>query len=60
METLEVICPYCHQVTCVEVDSRHKSQHFIEDCQVCCRPILFTIECEDGEVASYSADRDSA
>jgi len=56
--SLEVVCPYCYQITCVEVDSSQFQLQFIEDCQVCCRPIKFTIRCKGGEITDYFADRE--
>ncbi len=31
-------------------------QKFIQDCETCCRPIQITVEYEDGEVISFSAE----
>ena len=35
-------CPYCWQSLEVEVEETAGSLEFVEDCQVCCRPIVFT------------------
>ena len=49
MET-SVSCPYCGEVIEVLVESVDESYEYIEDCQVCCRPIVFHIELSlDGE-----------
>jgi hypothetical protein len=31
------------------IDDCGESQQYIEDCQVCCRPINFTIEIDDNQ-----------
>ncbi|MGD8925536.1 MAG: CPXCG motif-containing cysteine-rich protein [Thioalkalispiraceae bacterium] len=38
------LCPYCGESFTTLVDLSAGEQEYIEDCQVCCRPILFTIE----------------
>jgi len=36
-------CPYCGELIEVLVDPGDADQEYIEDCQVCCRPITFAI-----------------
>ena len=40
----KVSCPYCGEWIEVLIDSSVESQEYIEDCQVCCRPIVFRVE----------------
>ena len=57
MET-EVECPFCGEEFTVVLDlSVDGTQAYIEDCFVCCRPIQFRLECQDGELVSLRADR---
>lgn len=35
----EVSCPYCGEEIGVLIDCSVEEQDYIEDCQVCCRPI---------------------
>lgn len=52
-------CPYCGETIEVLIDPADLDQHYIEDCQVCCRPINFVItEDMNGEleVNVYSDD----
>ena len=37
-------CPYCGESFTTLIDMSAGSQEYIEDCQVCCRPVLFSIE----------------
>jgi len=36
-------CPYCGESFEVSIDCSIPEQQYIEDCQVCCRPISFDI-----------------
>jgi len=38
-----VSCPYCGERIDVLVDPSVPQQNYIEDCQVCCRPIVFDV-----------------
>jgi len=40
----DISCPYCGGVIDVVVEVLDESQEYIEDCQVCCRPIVFNID----------------
>ena len=42
-EPVEVDCPFCGEVFTTFVDVSSGSQRYIEDCQVCCRPIEMRI-----------------
>jgi len=47
----DVQCPYCGETIGVLLDPSVEHQHYIEDCQVCCRPIEFTVTMNyDGDV----------
>lgn len=39
LKSAHVRCPYCGEALDIEVDCSVDSQSYIEDCQVCCRPI---------------------
>lgn len=36
-------CPYCGEMIEVLIDASVPHQNYIEDCQVCCRPIVFDV-----------------
>jgi hypothetical protein len=42
-----VSCPYCGERLETRVDLTAGEREYIEDCEVCCRPIEFAIELED-------------
>lgn len=37
-------CPYCGETIEVLVEAVDESCDYIEDCQVCCQPIVFHVE----------------
>ncbi|PPS61309.1 CPXCG motif-containing cysteine-rich protein [Pseudomonas sp. BRM28] len=37
-------CPYCDEQVETTVDLSGGDQVYIEDCQVCCRPIVFVLQ----------------
>jgi hypothetical protein len=39
----DIQCPYCGKTIEVLLDCSIEQQHYIEDCQVCCRPIEFNV-----------------
>jgi Cysteine-rich CPXCG len=43
-EFVAVQCPYCGERLETRVDLTADEPSYIEDCQVCCRPIEFTVE----------------
>ena len=46
-----VECPYCGERIDVLIDPADLQQTYIEDCQVCCRPIEFEIAMDpDGDL----------
>lgn len=52
-------CPYCGELIEVLLDAADIDQQYIEDCQVCCRPIVFFVsENMNGDlsVTVYSED----
>ena len=50
IETRKVYCPYCGEAIDILVDCSIPHQSYIEDCQVCCRPIELDVTVDhDGE-----------
>ncbi|MFT5521844.1 MAG: transcription elongation factor Elf1 [Enterobacterales bacterium] len=40
----DIHCPYCGELISVLIDCSVDEQEYIEDCQVCCRPITFKVQ----------------
>jgi hypothetical protein len=47
-EFVAVLCPYCGERLETRVDLTADEPSYVEDCEVCCRPIEFHIEREEG------------
>ena len=43
LEEISISCPYCGEMIEVLIDPEDRDQEYIEDCQVCCRPISFNV-----------------
>lgn len=39
----EISCPYCGESVSLLVDESISDQSYIEDCEVCCRPIQLNV-----------------
>lgn len=43
-DEIEVVCPYCGERFTLLVDTSAGAQEYVEDCQVCCRPMQVGVE----------------
>jgi len=43
MDERTVQCPYCGESISILIDDSVPQQNYIEDCEVCCRPINFDV-----------------
>ena len=57
-EFVDIQCPFCGQMFEVVIDTSLPRQRFTTDCEVCCRPLEVTAECEAGEIVSVAARSD--
>jgi len=44
IETVTTECPYCGEQIELLVDCSVEAQEYVEDCSVCCRPIIVDVE----------------
>ncbi|MFV3403724.1 MULTISPECIES: CPXCG motif-containing cysteine-rich protein [Pseudomonas] len=49
LETDFYDCPYCGEPVETTVDISGGDQDYIEDCQVCCRPVVIRLQVHDDE-----------
>lgn len=59
LEESTIMCPYCGEFFTVIVDCSVEEQEYIEDCEVCCRPIQFHLRVTDPdhyELTAHSED----
>ncbi|MCK2149315.1 MULTISPECIES: CPXCG motif-containing cysteine-rich protein [Marinobacter] len=47
LESVLIQCPYCWETLDVSVDPSVQEQEYVEDCQVCCRPIVIHVTFDD-------------
>ena len=46
-----ISCPYCGESISILVDDSLPEQNYVEDCQVCCRPIVLDVAIDlEGDV----------
>lgn len=52
IESQKVGCPYCGEMIELLIDDSVSEQEYIEDCSVCCRPIVVmqSVDAFSGEV----------
>ncbi len=46
-------CPYCWQNQLKLIDPSVETQNFIEDCEVCCNPLEFTLTVINNRIESF-------
>lgn len=51
-------CPYCGEPISILVDCSVEEQSYIEDCQVCCRPISLQVIVDDEGLPQIYAQRE--
>jgi hypothetical protein len=49
-------CPYCWEEISFLLDFSVAKQSYIEDCEVCCRPIRIFYAAEDFELTDFEAE----
>jgi hypothetical protein len=58
LAAVSIRCPYCWESYDSSVDLTGGPGSYVEDCQICCRPIEVTVDVgESGELAGLRADR---
>ena len=50
LEGVYFSCPYCGEQISMSLERFSGSQSYIEDCEVCCRPIEITYSVNGGEI----------
>lgn len=57
METEQFFtCPYCWQEISMILDLSIEEQSYIEDCEICCRPIQIFYKSENVEISDFYAE----
>ncbi|MEH6650547.1 MAG: CPXCG motif-containing cysteine-rich protein [Motiliproteus sp.] len=56
-----VICPWCSAGFTLLIDPSLEEQDYLEDCQVCCQPILLdvVVDCEQRRILHLDLKREN-
>ncbi len=54
-----ITCPYCWESIEIALDLSVDEQRQVEDCSVCCRPIVIRYSTADGELAALEAQAEN-
>jgi len=59
-EEVSVTCPYCFEPVSLLVDCTAGSQTYVEDCSVCCQPMVVAIALTvDGQIDTIEASAEN-
>lgn len=60
MEEYDIECPFCAETIGLLIDCSVERQQYTEDCQVCCSPMLLTIEIDpEGRISRVDAQQEN-
>ena len=54
LDSVLVQCPYCWETLDLSVDPSVEDQEYVEDCQVCCQPILVPVVLDENLTPSVT------
>jgi hypothetical protein len=55
----KILCPYCGEPIEVRLDNIGAAEEYVEDCSVCCRPVLLHVFRDGNGEPSVSAEKES-
>ena len=59
LDAAHITCPYCGESLEIVIDTSVRHQEYIEDCQVCCKPITRRVRLnEEGELSIDAQSED--
>jgi hypothetical protein len=56
IEGHDATCPHCWETISVTLDLSVPEQSYVEDCPVCCKPMLVSYTAADGELSDLSVE----
>ena len=51
------ICPYCWEHISIILDSSEEESDYIEDCEVCCRPIEISFKFSNNNLVNFEVHK---
>ena len=55
----KIICPYCSSEFTLLIDISGGEQTLVEDCEVCCQPVVLSLHIDNGTLVSCDARREN-
>lgn len=59
LEHATIQCPYCWEVLNISVDPSERQQTYVEDCQICCQPMVISASFDESGVLHVSASQEN-
>lgn len=59
LQEVHGLCPYCNETISVLFDLSTGDQQYIEDCEVCCRPMTVSINWIDEDNFQFSFSQEN-
>ncbi|MFZ0792044.1 MAG: CPXCG motif-containing cysteine-rich protein [Chromatiaceae bacterium] len=56
IEFHETECPWCGSPLTLAIDCSAGDQRYVEDCVICCQPMVVSIEIGSGRAGDFSVD----
>lgn len=58
LQNIAQYCPYCGELIDFLIDCSIHEQQYTEDCQVCCQPIMVSVQIAEGGAVTLSVKRE--
>ncbi len=52
----DATCPHCWETITLTLDLSVAGQSYVEDCPVCCKPLIVSYGSDNGEVSEFSVE----
>ncbi|HEX3950258.1 MAG TPA: CPXCG motif-containing cysteine-rich protein [Steroidobacteraceae bacterium] len=49
-------CPHCWEMITLTLDLSVAEQSYVEDCPVCCKPLIVSYSARNGEVVEFNVE----
>jgi hypothetical protein len=59
IEHESITCPYCWETIEIALDLSVEEQRYVEDCSVCCRPIVIAYRTDGATLAEINVSAES-
>lgn len=59
LQTANINCPYCGEMIELLIDCSAGSREYVEDCQVCCQPMVLALTVDDAAGTGVEARKEN-